>query len=537
MDVQTDPELPLFCDTETCGFYGKISLLQLMQKGWDEPVLIRWPDPHELAMFIGQHHTVWHNAHYDITTIQQQTGTRWIPNRLDCTFLLSRIALPRNAAFSLDAVLETLLGYDPYIRAGLDKKKLQKTDWSAEILTPEQLQYASIDVQHMPALWELVNQESPSYSLDMHVLRKCLDFQWNGMPVDQQRIAEMTVANTARIEEIGVKINVNSWQQVRAHLGSTESDDLALAAMIADGNTEAAKIRETKKLKKQLSFLKKYDKPRVLGKFKPSAKSGRLTSSDDNLQQIPRALKRVFGYTPDNGRVLVFSDYAQLELRTICAIVNCELMAELFREGADLHGFVAKMIFGDDWTPEHRQITKTYNFNLLYGGGVDMIISILLKSVGTQAKRADTQRAKARWLSLWREIAAWQQRGIAAWRKGRLGHTPLGRPYTGKLMTDQLNIENQGAGAEVAKLALHYLNLPEDVQLVNFIHDSYILDCPSDPAIYEPVAKQLADTMQEAWTEMSKCFQISDLPMPVEVRVGYNWGGIEKGDFLYSITV
>jgi DNA polymerase I-like protein with 3'-5' exonuclease and polymerase domains len=102
------------------------------------------------------------------------------------------------------------------------------------------------------------------------------------------------------------------------------------------------------------------------------------------------------------------------------------------------------------------------------------------------------------------------------------------------MMTDQLNIENQGAGAEVAKLALHYLgpmlDATPDVMLVNFVHDSFFLDAPDDPEVYKPAAIKLAEAMQEAWFEMSKLFAIKDLPMPVQVKVGYNWGDIESDD-------
>ena len=67
----------------------------------------------------------------------------------------------------------------------------------------------------------------------------------------------------------------------------------------------------------------------------------------------------------------------------------------------------------------------------------------------------------------------------------------------------------------------------DDSKLANFIHDSFIIDAPNDPEIYKPVAKKLAECMQEAWFEMSKLFKITDLPMPVDVSVGYNWGDIE----------
>ena len=80
-----------------------------------------------------------------------------------------------------------------------------------------------------------------------------------------------------------------------------------------------------------------------------------------------------------------------------------------------------------------------------------MIQTILLKTVGIHQADRETNRARTKWRNLWREIYAWQEKGIATWRKGRLGSTPMGRKYKAKMMTDQLNIENQGAGAEDRK--------------------------------------------------------------------------------------
>ncbi len=136
------------------------------------------------------------------------------------------------------------------------------------------------------------------------------------------------------------------------------------------------------------------------------------------------------------------------------------------------------------------------------------------------------------------EIHKWQQESISKWRKGILGVTPFGRQYKGKLMTDQMNLMNQGAGAEVAKLAMHYFRPwlaeynkqhSQDGKTCNFIHDSYIIDTPDDSEVYTEVAAQLAKCMQEAWFEMSKLYKIKDLPMPIDVLVGKNWGDIEEG--------
>ena len=531
---------PVFADTETCGLYGRIRLLQLYQEGLDSVLLVEWPEPIQLGAILMGYHTVWHNAHYDITTIQTHSVKSFSCN-YDDTFLLSRLAQPQYETYSLDDVMARVLGFDSYARQGLDKKTLQKSKWDVPKLTNEQLLYAATDVYFMPQVWHAVKHaiDEPSYALDKSTLNSCLKFQWNGMPVDRERLWELYEANDAKVAELNSPVNVNSWKQVRDWLGVQESDDLALARYELQGGElgrKASIIRGTRKALKQNSFLDKFDTESgyIYGKFKPSARSGRLTSDDQNLQQIPRKAKSVFGYKPGDGRVLVYSDYAQLELRSICAITGDAAMVRAFRDGQDLHNFTAAMLFGENFTKAQRQLTKTYNFNLLYGGGVNMLIGILIKTAGVLLDEATANRDRNKWRNLWRGVYKWQEKGIRDWRAGRLGSTPLGRKYKAKMMTDQLNIENQGAGAEVAKLALHYL-MPkleqfEGVKLVNFIHDSFIIDCPDDPEVYQAVAVTVARCMQDAWFEMSKLFIINDLPMPVDVAVGYNWGDIESDD-------
>jgi len=538
--AKVDPELPLFCDTETVGFYGKVRLFQTMQKGWEAPMLVEWPCLIDLAVNLTKHTTVWHNAHYDITTIQANFIENWRPeqDKIHDMLYLARLRWYYEDKFSLDDVLQYTLGYDPYQAKGLDKKTLQKSKWDAPVLSEAQLQYAATDVEHMPAAWDAISEFTTdmNYKLDMLTMWHALKFQWNGMPVCEERLADKYRENRRLINEAAVPINVNSWQQVRPYIGEDESDDEALARFSAEGNDRARAVRYVRGLRKQNSFLEKFDTDRIYGKFLPSARSGRFTSKDQNLQQIPRKLKSVFSAPP--GRVFVYADFAQLELRTIAAIVGCVKMIELFKNGEDLHAFTAAMLFGEDFTPEHRQITKTYNFNLLYGGGVNMIITILLKQVGILQSEAKTNRDRVKWRNLWREITQWQEKGTSDWRKGRPGRTPMGRKYTAKRMTDQLNIENQGAGAEVAKLALHYLcqkleDHPESI-LCNFIHDSYIVETDDDPEVYKAVADDMGASMKEAWSEMCKYFKVKDIPMPVEVKVGTNWGDIENGVCIYE---
>lgn len=526
-----DYTAPLAFDTESTGLYEKTRLAQFYQKGWDKVKLVEWPDELLLQQVLSKCFSVLHNAHYDFTALQQNAGNRWVPERFADTFLLARLHFPREEGFTLDDVMTYVLGYDPYKRAGLIKKDMQKSNWSGP-LTNEQKLYASIDVYYLLDVYDVVKEQSAelSYELDILTLRYCLDFQWNGMPISMQRVMAKRVDNAKTLAENPCPVNPNSYVQVRRWLETDASDDLALARLAADGCEKAALIRLHRKLLKQNNFLTKYSKPRLFGKIKPSARSGRTTSDDENLQQIPRALKDVF--EAPEGRVLLYSDYAQLELRTIAVITRCLTMIALFKDGQDLHDFVCKFLFREDFTKEERQITKTCNFNFLYGGGINVFLGILLKTVGIKLCEAKAGELRNKWRNLFKEIKAWQDRGIAAHRAGKEWQTPFGRRYVGALMTDQLNIQNQGFGAEVAKLAMHYMlkdGLPQDCGLADFIHDSFIVEAPDDPAIYIPLAQHMAESMQKAWFEACKMAPVHDVPMPVKVQVGKNWGDIEKG--------
>jgi len=168
-----------------------------------------------------------------------------------------------------------------------------------------------------------------------------------------------------------------------------------------------------------------------------------------------------------------------------------------------------------------------YNEYNVYGAGAAKYAAILLQMTGIIITEAEAKVIKNKWLATFKGIAAWQQKGIKQWRAGNYHWTPLGRKYKAKMLNDYLNIENQGAGAEVAKLAFNYISkglVFEDSYLINFVHDSYLVDCPNDPKIYEPVAALLADSMQEAWHEYGKVVpRFKLVPMPVDCGVALTW--------------
>lgn len=553
-ETYIDKSLPLMFDTETIGLYGKIRLVQFYQATPaftqdDQPfaLLIENPKAFSLVNLLNDCICVGYNMHYDISTIQAAIGgVSWAPDKMHDVFLMSRLYFYTKDEFTLDKVIEYTIGHNPY---GKTKSEMHKADWSVPVLSEEQKIYAAADVIYMHDVWSLINEtvmQDINYKLDLLTLRNCLDMQCNGLPIDMDNLEEQYVQNMTRLKELGLTINVNSYQQVRPYIGSSMSDDNGLAYLSAIGNERAKEVREARKLTKSNSFLTKFQNTVrngcLFGKFKPSARSGRLTSDDQNLQQLPRKLKWLFGVEEDGDEVIIFSDFAQIQLRGVCVVAKDKAMEALFRAKEDLHNFVARFIFGDNFTPEHRQISKTANFSLLFGAGIEVFKAVLLKDAGMLLTDDEAAKIKKAWLKLWREIAAWQTMGIKDWKQGKAWETPLGRRYVSRMMTDQLAMQIQGFEAEVAKLAWHYMlprlrDLDSRIKLRNFIHDSYLFTCPNEPAIYEEACRIIAASMQEAWHEMSKSVAITDLPMPVKVRVGWNWGAIEKGTFIHEYNI
>jgi DNA polymerase I-like protein with 3'-5' exonuclease and polymerase domains len=530
-----DSNKELHFDVETDDFYGPVMTAQFYQEGWDEVLIVLRPNLEDLMDMLDQFMVVIQFASYEISTIQQQTGTRWIPSNFIDTFFLARLKFFTESSFTLDDIFLYTLGYDPYLGQGMVKKDMQKSDWTGE-LTEGQLAYAATDVFYMPEVLSKCRKylDDKNYKLDMITLKHCADWQNNGFPVDHDRRLAMIEKNQIRIDELDVPVNVNSWKQVRPYIGEEESDGLALARYALGGNHKAAEVREARKLLKQNSTLtKKFNSDRIYGKFNPSTRAGRLSCKDQNLQQLFREGKGCFGFKKGDGKVLIYSDFSQMQLRLAAAILGDKVMARLFFDGIDVHDYVKDILFAVQDRGDERQITKTCNFNLLFGGGAGMLGSILLKDANILLPDKTLHNLKRKWRNIWSRISDWQDDCKSDWENGVPDKTPMGRGYVGKMMTDQCCIKIQGGESEVAKIALHRVCTGikdiNDVMLCNMIHDSFLLESPDDPAIYKPVCDIVGNAMTSSWEDMSRYFKIKDLPMPVDVHVGYNWGDIESG--------
>jgi DNA polymerase-1 len=537
---ETHKDNPVFMDTEGV-FYTETTLVQVMMKGWETALLVERPPMGELRKFIESVRSVWQNASYDFSTV----GI--LPTYFEDTLMLGKLHFYKEERHNLAALYTYAFGYDPYEQAGLDKKVMQKTNWAGE-LTNLQYTYAAIDVFYMPELWEVLEPliDDFNYKLDIQTIRHCHKMEKNGIPLTPLKEELNEVTLELETLEKRLPVNPRSPKQVSAYLDMPDGTGAdKLAVVIASGGKHAENaqmVRTARELSKYKgTYLDKMvGHARWYGHFVPRTKSGRLASSDNNLQNLPRKMKKFIGFEKWQDRVIVSVDFAQLELRTIAAITGDKTMVRLFKEGIDVHGYVAEMLFGADYTKKERQIAKTCNFALLYGASAAKYAAILLKDTGIIVSEGLAQTYKKKWLALFPGIASWQTQATKSWRAGNYWFTPMGRRYKAKLMTDFMNIRNQGAGGEVAKLAFNYISKGfdfNDSSLDNFVHDSFVADCPNDPAIYEPIAELFADSLQLAWAEYGNIVDLHDIPMPVDCGVALTWADADgmTDDCIYKL--
>lgn len=556
-----DPSKPLFCDTETNHFFSSIKLFQCYQEHWSEALVfdIAEYSLQEIYSLVKGCKSIWHNYSYDAACFCNDLGIKENPfPDFEDTLILSRLTLyPYLEYYSLDDCLKYACGFDPYEKQGLIKTELQKSfistktrDKFKEPASAQQLAYAATDVLYLPKLYNIVKVACNDfiYLLDKSFIDKALKWQQNGMPVDKEALAALEQSVKERLEQIDKilpkELNINSYLQVRNFLHMDSSDDLALADAASKGNTDAALVREKRGLIKRLNFVSRYSYDRIKGYFNPTAVSGRvkcqgsdMADGTDNLMQIPRDLKGVFGFAESDPRYLVHADFAQLELRTLTVLLGDPVLIKLFEGGHDLHKYAAQQLYEvpeSEVSKELRLMAKMCNFSLLYGSGANTFRNVLITYGEIETPDLETcKNIVAKWKKLYPKVALWHKDRFAQANNNKLiGCTLNGRHYRAFKPTDLLGIENQGLGAEVAKLSLHYL-LKEnaDIKVLSFIHDAIILEA-EDLQQGKLYAELLVKAMVKGWFEAIKNSAYPTLSMPLEGEVFKHLS--DKPAYVYS---
>jgi DNA polymerase-1 len=266
--------------------------------------------------------------------------------------------------------------------------------------------------------------------------------------------------------------------------------------------------------------------------FQTGTATGRLSSKDPNLQNIPikdeegRKIREAF--VADPGKVFVTADYSQIELVVLAHLSGDPGLSAAFREGKDIHSQTAALVFQvfeEMVTPEQRRMAKAINFGIMYG----MSAFRLSNELGIPRKQA-SEFIEAYFKEFSRIKAFIDETVKSVETEGKvktmLGHerpipTINSRNKTEKMAAERIAINTpiQGSAADIVKLAMLrvYRRLLKDfpgVKILLQVHDELLLECPEGQV--DGVSAMLKEEMEQA-IELS-------VPLRVNVESGKNWG-------------
>jgi DNA polymerase-1 len=258
------------------------------------------------------------------------------------------------------------------------------------------------------------------------------------------------------------------------------------------------------------------------------AATGRLSSSDPNLQNIPirtplgREIRRAF--TAREGCALISADYSQIELRVLAHLSGDPNLTGAFERGEDIHDQTAFKVFGADSgldPHELRRRAKIINYALLYG----KTAFTLSKDIGVAPKAAQTfidayfEGFPAVRAYLEGTLDKARETGVVTTMFDRRRRVPDIASRNGQLRSAAervaVNMPIQGSAADILKRAMIDVHaaLPADARMILTVHDELLFEAP------EPDAREIAELVR---TKMESAVELS-VPLTVDVGIGQNW--------------
>lgn len=400
--------------------------------------------------------------------------------------------------------------------------------------------------------------------IELPLIPVLAEMEQNGVSVDVEFLVRMSVDLTKRLKSLSAKIyklageefNINSPVQLKTILfeklkiPTTKIRKTATGEQLSTAASELEKLRgshpiidlifEHRELQKLLSTyvdaLPALVNPKT-GRVHTSynqavTATGRLSSSDPNLQNIPvrtelgREIRKAF--IAPRGRALVAADYSQIELRLVTVIAGDRKMLDAFKEGEDIHTRTAADIWGiapEKVTREQRYAAKAINFGIIYGQGPRGLAEsaeISFEEAKQFIEKYFAAHAEIKnYLETTKALAA--KLGYVETLFGRRRYLPdivSGVPQI-KAAAERaaINMPVQGSAADLIKLAMVAVHerlaeqFPE-ATLIMQVHDELVVECSKDDAA--AVGSLMKEIMEGVHT-----FAV---PIVVDVEIGKNWG-------------
>jgi DNA polymerase-1 len=402
-------------------------------------------------------------------------------------------------------------------------------------------------------------------TVELPLIGVLAEMEFNGVLLDMPFLARLSQEMQAQLTEIeiethklaGREFNLGSPKQLRDVLysdmslpirkrtdatGEASTDQETLERLAALGHALPKKIIEHRQIAKlkgtyvdALPALVNPKTKRLHTSFNQTvASTGRLSSSDPNLQNIParteqgRQIRQAF--IPPPGWQILTADYSQVELRLLAHFSKDESLRKAFEEDRDIHALVAAEIFQvpqEQVTDAQRRVAKTVNFGVIYGmSGIGLAIRL-----GIDKK--DANRFIDEYFQRYPKVLEYQQRLLAKCRETGRVETILGRRRTfdkdsirswttyqrrNVAEREAINMEIQGSAADLMKLAL--LGVHRTFQERNL--RAKMLLTVHDELVFETPPEELAQVAEIVRREMTTAMPL-DVPLKVDVAAGPNW--------------
>ncbi len=437
----------------------------------------------------------------------------------------------------------------------------------ADVPVPDAARYCCDDSEMVLRLAEAFNGELDDHHLrplldtiEMPLIRVLADMEWAGIRVDRELLANLSrqfAIDLGRLEKeihvaAGTDFNIASTPQLRTVLfeklqlpvlkktKTGASTDYEVLEQLAGMGHEVPRLlieyRELSKLKStyvdSLPLNINPDTGRIHTSFNQTgAATGRLSSSDPNLQNIPirtprgEEIRRAFIASP--GSVLLTADYSQIELRLLAHLSGDPLLVEAFERGGDIHRQTAAVIFGvpdDQVTSEMRSRAKTINFGTIYGQG-PFALARMLSITQDEAKRFI-----AEYFQRFAGVRTWLDRTVAEARQRGYTETIFKRRrYIPELKDKNFNMRAfgertatnsplQGSAADLIKVAMIRIaaGLAEGklgTRMLLQVHDELVFEVPVDE-------REAASVLVKREMEGAARLRV---PLVVSIGTGPNW--------------
>lgn len=397
-------------------------------------------------------------------------------------------------------------------------------------------------------------------TIEIPLIHTLAVMEMNGFTVDTERLMDMERELSLEADKLeeeiyddaGETFNINSTKQLGVILfeklglpvikktKTGYSTDSAVLEALMDQHPMIPKILQFRALKKLISTYLDGLEPlisRETGRIYTSfnqmvTATGRLSSSDPNLQNIPirteqgRKIRSLF--VPGEGYdYIVSGDYSQIELRLLAHLSQDPTMIDGFKKNQDIHRRTASEVFGIPWdevTPEQRSHAKAVNFGIIYG------ISDFGLARNISISRQQAKEYIDSYFARYSTIHAYMDKLVAEARETGMAKTMFGRirtltdinskNFTRRSFAERtaMNTPIQGSAADIIKLAM---NAVQDElerrslrsRLLVQVHDELVLEVPADER--EEVETLLKDTMEHI-VPLS-------VPLVVDIHCGRNW--------------